>query len=287
MRGSIITDVAQAILFAVLLVGVLVWIVPQDSPVDYVTSGAWSLEGGVDFIIGAGLQCLSYGFHDAVLTDRGFICEEKKMLRSFVVAGLLGFLAIVLFSLIGVHAYLNDMSTAGSSAPVVVAQSLGIVAFFMMAVIMIATAGSTLDSTFSSLAKLAARDLPGILGKTPSMNPRIIGIVFMIVFGIVGNLPMIMGADIIAATTISGTMIMGLGPVFLMHGVVKPTKVALPAGVLDRHGPGHRGHGGSGCARVHGHRRRLVRELPRREPVGRHRLLGCLPRAGPRGPGSR
>ena len=101
MRGSIITDVAQAILFAVLLVGVLVWIVPQDNPVDYVTSGVWSLEGGVDFIIGAGLQCLSYGFHDAVLTDRGFICEEKKMLRSFVVAGLLGFLAIVLFSLIG------------------------------------------------------------------------------------------------------------------------------------------------------------------------------------------
>ena len=162
-----------------------------------------------------------------MLTDRGFICEEKKMLRSFVVAGLLGFLAIVLFSLIGVHAYLNDMSTAGSSAPVVVAQSLGIVAFFMMAVIMIATAGSTLDSTFSSLAKLTARDLPGILGKTPSMNPRIIGIVFMIVFGIVGNLPMIMGADIIAATTISGTMIMGLGPVFLMHGVVKPTKVGF------------------------------------------------------------
>ena len=59
------------------------------------------------------------------------------------------------------------------------------------------------------------------------MNPRIIGIVFMIVFGIVGNLPMIMGADIIAATTISGTMIMGLGPVFLMHGVVKPTKVGF------------------------------------------------------------
>ena len=32
MRGSIITDVAQAILFAVLLVGVLVWIVPQAQP---------------------------------------------------------------------------------------------------------------------------------------------------------------------------------------------------------------------------------------------------------------
>jgi hypothetical protein len=47
----------------------------------------------------------------------------------------------------------------------------------------------------------------------------------MIIFGIVGNLPMIMGASIITATTISGTMIMGLGPIFLLHGRkgIKPT----------------------------------------------------------------
>ena len=245
MRGSIITDVAQAILFAVLLIAVLVWVVPMHDLSDFATSGTWTLGGGVDFIIGAGLQCLSYGFHDAVLTDRGFICEERKMLRCFTVAGLLGFVAIVLFSLIGVHAYLDGMSVAGSSAPVVVAQSLGIVAFFVMAVIMIATAGSTLDSTFSSLAKLTARDLPGILGRTPKMNPRIIGIAFMIVFGIVGNLPMIMGASIITATTISGTMIMGLGPIFLMHGVVKPTKagfhlafwIGMVLGVVDTVAP--------------------------------------------------
>lgn len=226
MRGSLITDVVQAIMFAVLLIGVLVAVVPQDPIGDYATSGVWSLEGGVDFILGAGLQCLSYGFHDAVLTDRGFLCEEKKMLKSFVVAGLLGFLAIVLFSLIGVHAYLNDIAYAGSSAPVVVAQSFGIMAFFAMAVIMISTAGSTLDSTFTALGKLTARDLPGILGYEPK-NVRLIGIVFMLLFAVVGNLPMIMGASIIAATTISGTMIMGLGPIFLMHGVVKPTKVGF------------------------------------------------------------
>jgi hypothetical protein len=95
-----------------------------------------------------------------------------------------------------------------------------------MAVIMISTAGSTLDSTFTALGKLTARDLPGILGKKPE-HVRTISIIFMIVFAIVGNLPMIMGADIITATTISGTMIMGLGPIFLMHGVVKPTKVGF------------------------------------------------------------
>ena len=210
MRGSLITDIAQAILFAILLIVVLVFIVPQDGLGAMFATGSWTLEGGVDFIIGAGLQCLSYGFHDAVLTDRGFLCEEKKMLKAFTVAGILGFIAILLFSLIGVHSMLNGLVESGVDAPVVVAQSLGIVAFFFMAVIMISTAGSTLDSTFTALSKLTARDLPGILGKTPKTNPRIIGIIFIIIFGIVGNLPMMMGASIITATTISGTMIMGL-----------------------------------------------------------------------------
>lgn len=149
------------------------------------------------------------------------------MLRAFVVAGLLGFVAIVLFSLIGVHVYINNLDLAGTDAPVIVAQSLGIVATFVMAAIMITTAGSTLDSTFSSIAKLTAQDLPGILGKVPGLNPRILGIVFMVIFAVVGNLPMIMGASLITATTISGTMIMGLGPVFLLHGVVRPTKVGF------------------------------------------------------------
>lgn len=229
MRGSLITDVAQAILFAILLVVVLVFIVPQDGLGNMFATGSWTLEGGVDFIVGAGLQCLSYGFHDAVLTDRGFLCEEKKMLKAFTVAGLLGFLAILLFSLIGVHAMLNGLITKGVDAPVVVAQSLGVLAYFFMAIIMISAAGSTLDSTFTALSKLTARDLPGILGKTPKTNPRIIGIVFIVVFGIVGNLPMLSGASIITATTISGTMIMGLGPVFLMHGRkgIKPTKLGF------------------------------------------------------------
>lgn len=226
MRGSLVTDVVQAVLFAVLLIGVLVFIVPQHGVGAYAASGAWTLEGGVDFIIGAGLQCLSYGFHDAVLTDRGFLCEEKKMLKAFVVAGLLGFVAIVLFSLVGVDIFLNGVGREGSDAPVVVARSLGIVAFFIVAVIMISTAGSTLDSTFTSLGKLCSRDLPGIVGITPD-NVRLIGIAVMIAFGIVGNLPMIMGASIITATTISGTMIMGLGPIFLLHGVVKPTRLGF------------------------------------------------------------
>ena len=37
----------------------------------------------------------------------------------------------------------------------------------------------------------------------------------MVAFAIVGNLPMIAGTDILKATTISGTMVIGLAPIFL------------------------------------------------------------------------
>ena len=38
----------------------------------------------------------------------------------------------------------------------------------------------------------------------------------MVAFAVLGNLPMIAGTDILKATTISGTMVMGLAPVFLL-----------------------------------------------------------------------
>lgn len=227
LRSSLITDVLQAGLFIVLLVFTLFWVLPAHPLGDYLTSGTWTLDAGVDFVLGAALQCLSYGFHDAVLTDRGFISEEKRMLKCFTVAGLLGFVAITLFSLIGVDAMLSGLET--TDAAQAVARGMGIAAFFLMAVMMIMCGGSTLDSTFSSLAKLTARDLPAILGRDPHAKARWIGIGFMVVFAFVGNLPMIVGTDILAATTISGTMIMGLGPIFLLHGrgPIKPTKLGF------------------------------------------------------------
>lgn len=39
----------------------------------------------------------------------------------------------------------------------------------------------------------------------------------MIAIAALGNLPMIAGAEILAATTISGAMVMGLAPVFLLQ----------------------------------------------------------------------
>ena len=38
---------------------------------------------------------------------------------------------------------------------------------------------------------------------------------------------MIVGTDILKATTISGTMVIGLAPIFLLHGFVRPTRLGF------------------------------------------------------------
>ncbi|MEG0016858.1 MAG: hypothetical protein RR747_09805 [Gordonibacter sp.] len=226
LRSSLVTDAVQTILFVVVLIGIAAWILPQHSFSDYMTSGTWSLDTGVDLLLVTVLQLFSYPFHDPVLTDRGFITEEKTMVKAFVVSGVLGFLAILLFSFIGIHAQLVGIPLS-SNVPAAVGAATSMAAFFAMALMMIFAAGSTLDSTFSSLSKLAARDLPHIVNKDFGNKARVIGMGVMVLFAFVGNLPMLVGTSILAATTISGTMIMGLGPIFLLHGRVKPTKLGF------------------------------------------------------------
>lgn len=226
LRSSLVTDAIQTVLFIIVLIAIAIWILPQHSMGDYLTSGTWALDTGVDLLLVTVLQLFSYPFHDPVLTDRGFITEEKTMVKAFVVSGLLGFLTILLFSFVGVHARLEGMPLT-SNVPAQVSAATSTAAFFAMAFLMIFAAGSTLDSSFTSLSKLTANDLPHVIGKTLGTKARPIGMAVMVLFAFIGNLPMIVGTNILAATTISGTMIMGLGPIFLLHGLVKPTKVGF------------------------------------------------------------
>ncbi|TVO58127.1 sodium:solute symporter family transporter [Denitromonas halophila] len=215
LRSSIFTDVIQAVVFVLFLGLVLIWIVPTHGPVALLTEGNFALDAGADLLLVALLQVLSYPFHDPVLTDRGFITREKTMLRAFVVAGVLGFFAILAFSLVGVHAKLEGIAAAGN-APAQVAKGLGLAGFFAMSVVMISSAASTLDSTFTSLSKSVAHELPLLAGRTPGTRAIRNGVVTMAVFALLGNLPMIAGTDILKATTLSGTMVIGLAPVFLL-----------------------------------------------------------------------
>lgn len=214
LRSSIITDLVQSVLFIAFLATVLVVVIPQHGPARLVAEGEFALNAGLDLLLVALLQILSYPFHDPVLTDRGFITGEKTMLRAFIVAGLLGFACIFAFSLVGVHARLEKIP-GGDNMPGAVALAFGTVPFILMTCVMILAAGSTVDSTFASLSKAVARDLPQLAGREPA-NPIQLGLWTMVAFALLGNLPMIAGTDILKATTVSGTMVMGLAPVFVL-----------------------------------------------------------------------
>ena len=219
LRSSIFTDVIQAVVFLVFLGVVVGLVLPSHRPAQLLSEGTFTLGGGVDLLLVALLQVVSYPFHDPVLTDRGFISEEKGMLRAFVVAGVLGFVCIVAFSLVGVHARLDGI-TSGSNIPADVARGLGFAGFFAMIAVMVSSAASTLDSTFSSLSKSVAQELPMLAGRAPLPRAMRIGALTMVVFALLGNLPMLAGTDILKATTISGTMVIGLAPIFLLSRLV-------------------------------------------------------------------
>lgn len=216
LRSSIFTDVIQAVVFILFLGIVLAYVIPAHGLGPLLAVGEFKLDAGVDLLLVALLQVLSYPFHDPVLTDRGFITEEKTMLRAFVVSGLLGFACIFAFSLVGVHAKIEGLPLS-DNVPAGVARALGLGAFFVMTVVMVSAAGSTLDSAFTSLSKAVAQELPLLAGRDPGRHAIGIGTATMIAFAVLGNLPMIAGADILTATTLSGTMVIGLAPVFLLH----------------------------------------------------------------------
>ena len=217
LRSSIFSDVIQAVVFVVFVGIVLAAVLPAHAPRALLSQGRFALDAGLDLVLVAALQTLSYPFHDPVLTDRGFITEERTMLRAFIVAGVLGFAAIFAFSLVGVHARLDGIAPVGNVAAEV-ARGLGLTAFFATLVVMVTSAASTLDSTFTSLSKLVARDLPPLAGRRPL--PMRVGALAMIALAALGNLPMLAGTDLLKATTISGTMVIGLAPIFLFSARV-------------------------------------------------------------------
>ncbi len=215
LRSSIVTDVLHGVIFVVFLAAVLFMVVPAHGPGALLREGTFTLSTGGDLLCVASLQVLSYPFHDPVLTDRAFITEERAMLKAFFIAGAAGFAAILLFSLLGIHARIGHIA-AGGNAPAAVARSLGFAATFVMTVVMVNAAGSTVDSAFASMSKATAVDLPRLFGheRTGSVP---LGSAAMIAMAVLGNIPIFFGADILAATTVSGTMVMGLAPIFLLQ----------------------------------------------------------------------
>ncbi len=214
LSSSIFTDVIQMILFAILLLIILgvIFSTSTSSMSSMLTSGTWSMELGLNLFLAALLQSFSYPFHDPVLTDRGFITSPAVMRKSYFWAAALGALCIVLFSLVGVYAQQAGLQ---GEAAVAVAKNLGIVILLVINFIMITSAASTLDSTFSSFSKLLTIDLK--LGSTVAF-----GRLMMVFVALLGTIPVFLNAQILSATTISGTMVIGLTPVFILWQLKAP-----------------------------------------------------------------
>ncbi|NRD21744.1 sodium:solute symporter [Winogradskyella litoriviva] len=214
LSSSIFTDVIQMVLFSILLLVILwkIFSVESFTVSDVTSSGTWSFELGLNLFFAAIIQSFSYPFHDPVLTDRAFISSPKVTRKSFLWASLLGAICIILFSIIGVYAQTQGFT---GQAAVQVGKAFGVIILLVINFIMITSAASTLDSTFSSFSKLLAVDLGMVKDLT-------FGRVSMATIAILGTLPIFLNAEILSATTISGTMVIGLTPIFLFWKMKVP-----------------------------------------------------------------
>jgi hypothetical protein len=163
------------------------------------------------------------------------------MLIAYLLAGVLGGGFIVLYSAIGIHARLAGLNGPGD-APVRVSSAIGPFALVVASVLMMNSAGACLDSAFSAIARHVSVDLAGEGGDHPSgfrgllaplrrlaLRDRglSLGRWTMIAFAFIGNLPLFWKADILKATTISGTMVLGLAPAFLLWRFHRPAPFAF------------------------------------------------------------
>jgi Na+/proline symporter len=231
LRSSLLTDFVQMILAAVLLVAILAVVGPGLAQTGLPKVDAGTSAAGTTFALLALVQVLSYGFHDPVLTDRAFITRPRAMVKGFILAGLVAGGFIVLFSAVGLYARAQGLSGDPSVA---VPVFFGLPMLLLFNAIMLTSAGSTIDSTFASTAKLAARDWTNDYAP-PAERHAARGRRLMLAIALLGNLPLLAlslpagaGPAVIAATTISGTMVMGLAPIFLLAWV-------RPAGALSFH----------------------------------------------------
>ena len=246
LRASIFTDQLQLGLAVVLLVWVLALILPSHPPAQLASTAHFRLDAGVDLLLVGLLQVTSYPFHDPVLTDRAFVNPPRKMLVAFTLAGILGIGFIVLYSLIGVHVQLAG-ARGPADAPVRAAQLLGSGALLAISILMLNSAGACVDSTFTAVARFLSVDLAGEGGAHPSGFRGLLaplrrltekdhgvrlGRAAMVVFALFGNLPLLWHADILKATTVSGTMVLGLAPPFLCWKWHRPAPLAFHLSVL-------------------------------------------------------
>lgn len=208
LRASLRTDVFQTIV----LIGVLLMLFVQTLAGDgfslaaVMGSSPDAAGPGWVLLVVAMLQIWSYPMHDPVMMDRGFLADRTTTRRSFFHATWISIIGILIFGLLGVHAGL--LKTEGEALVSTLTRLFGEPTMLLFNAALVISALSTLDSTFSSAAKLTVVDM-----KLAAQLPRN-GRIAMALFLLGGLIFLFLGSkDLFAAVAVSGTASMFLAPV--------------------------------------------------------------------------
>jgi len=188
---------------------------------------------------------LSYPFFDPIMMDRSFLSTPETMIKAFYAAGLLSIVYILFFGVLGCYAkavgFGNDPTLVYD-----VSQSLGISFFCVVDAVMITSSLAAIDSCLCSTARVIALDMftffrinfPYIFKKLLQLSGSkqeadgfaklqsfhlILGRVSVVLMAFCGNLPLISEAKALDATTVSGTVVMGMGPPIILMVFWKPS----------------------------------------------------------------
>ncbi|CAM9154493.1 unnamed protein product [Phaeothamnion confervicola] len=156
------------------------------------------------------------------------------MRRAFIFGGTVAACFIFLFSVLGVYGNMTaqlsedgefsdaEYADLAAGSPAAVAKSVGQGFFSIVNLVFLTSSISTLDSTFASTAKLCGLEglgfltlgRPRVWGEATPLNV-LAGRVAMVAIAVVGSLPLLQNPKALNATTISGTVVLGLGPPIL------------------------------------------------------------------------
>ena len=212
LSAALKTDVLQMSLFLIMLVALSIsMLINQhfDQAAIFDFSFDITQPGPILFFV-ALLQVWSYPLHDPVMMDRGFLADRKTTQRSFLHAGWISIICIILFGLLGVFAGVN--AVAEEDLNQALSRLLGAGPLLILNGALIISAMSTLDSSLASSSKLLVINM-GLC--QPSINNgRRVMLLFMLAalaFVFYGD------RDLFSAVAVSGTASLFLVPVIFFN----------------------------------------------------------------------
>lgn len=212
LNAALKTDVLQMSLFLIMLVALFISMLTnqyfdQAAVFDFTFD---ITQPGLILLLVALLQVWSYPLHDPVMMDRGFLADRKTTQRSFLHAGWVSIICIILFGLLGVFSGVNAI--ADESLNQALSRLLGAGPLLILNGALIISAMSTLDSSLASASKLLVINM-GLCQPTIN-NGRRVMVLFMLAalaFVFYGD------RDLFSAVAVSGTASLFLVPVIFFN----------------------------------------------------------------------